>query len=420
MVDYSNIKTIIKELELLLMMRKDSFPWIRKHSPSSISEIAGQSSAVRKILNFIQIKPKGKAAFLYGPTGSGKTSAIHAIAKEQDLEILEINASDTRNKASIESLLGAAVNQASLFSKGKIILIDEVDGVSGTKDRGAFSAIKKIVKNSSFPVFFTASDAYSDKLKDLKKISILIEFNPVASDDVVSKLKEICEKEKIIYDETNLKELGVSCNGDLRAAVNDLQTFSSEGKFDPDSSEFFLQREQKETIQKALFKIYKTLKPDISMSSLDNLDINPDEIMSWIEYNTPKEYTKIKDLANALDNISLADVFKGRIRRWQYWRFLVYIFQLLSVGVSLSKEEKYSETPEYSRSKKGLSIWMYNMKTAKKKSVAAKLAEVSHLSKKQAYNYVDTLKFMIQNTELKSSLIEEMELEDSEIEWLEK
>jgi replication factor C large subunit len=142
--------------------------------------------------------------------------------------------------------------------------------------------------------------------------------------------------------------------------------------------------------------------------------------MEWVEYNTPKEYTKIKDLARAFDNISLADVYKGRIRRWQYWRFLVYIYQLLSVGISLSKNEKYSETPDYKRSNKGLSIWMYNMKNAKKKSIATKLAEVSHLSKKQAFKHVDTLKFILQNDSIRDKLIEELDLEDSELEWLER
>jgi replication factor C large subunit len=399
-------------------MNKNSLPWIKKHSPATIKDIVGQNVALTKLENFINIKPKGKALFLHGPTGSGKTSAVQAIAKEKNLELVEINASDSRNKKAIEALLGMAVKQMSLFSKGKIILVDEVDGISGVKDRGAVTAIKNIIKKSSFPIILTANNAHMDKLKDLRKTSVLVEFVHLESKVVFNYLKSICKKEKIKFEDSALKTLSISCNGDLRAAINDLQTFSSDGKFDPESSEFLLQREQKDVIQNALFKVYKTMKPEVSMASFDVLDINIDKIMSWVEYNTPKEYTKIKDLARAFDNISLADVYKGRIRRWQYWRFLVYMYQLLSVGISLSKDKKYSETPEYTRSKKGLSIWMYNMKTAKKKSIAAKLAEVSHLSKKQAYIYVDSLRFMLQDKKLKADLINDLELEDSEIEWL--
>jgi len=48
-------------------------------------------------------------------------------------------------------------------------------------------------------------------------------------------------------------------------------------------------------------------------------------------WNLPKEYTKAEDLAKAYENLSLADVYFGRIRRWQYYRFYVYIYNLLSV-----------------------------------------------------------------------------------------
>lgn len=411
-------KNNIKNGSFYSIMKNNSQPWIKKYGPSTFKDIVGQEEALKKLTNFITIKPKGKALFLYGPTGSGKTSAVQAIAKEKNLELVEINASDSRNKAAIESLLGTAVKQMSLFSKGKIILVDEIDGISGVKDRGAATAIKNIVKKSGFPIIMTANDAYLNKLKDLRKISILVEFIHLDDKVIFNHLKSLCKKEKIKYKDSALKTLATSCNGDLRAAINDLQTFSSDGKFDPESSDFLLQREQKDVIQNALFKIYKTFKPEVSLSSLNVLDINIDEIMQWIEYNTPKEYTKIKDLAQAFDNISLADVYKGRIRRWQYWRFLVYIYQLLSIGISLSKEKKYSETPEYKRSTKGLAIWQYNMKTAKKKSIAAKLAEASHLSKKQAYIYVDSLKFMLQDKKLKPTLINDLDLEDSEVEWL--
>ncbi len=401
-------------------MNIGSQPWIRKYSPDKIKDIVGQDPAIAKVMNFLEIKPKGKALLFHGPTGSGKTSCVQAIAREKDYELLEINASDSRNKNAIESLLGMAVKQRSLFAKEKLILVDEIDGLSGRKDRGAVTAIKNIVKKSSFPIIMTANDAYADKLKVLRKLSVIIDFSPLDMEVVFSYLKKICDKEKIKYEDSDLKTLARSCNGDLRAAINDLQTFSSDGKFDSASLDFLLEREQKETIKVALFKIYKTLKPEISLGGFDNVDLNIDKIMEWVEYNTPKEYTKIKDLARAFDNISLADVYKGRIRRWQYWRFLVYIYQLLSVGISLSKNEKYSETPDYKRSNKGLSIWMYNMKNAKKKSIATKLAEVSHLSKKQAFKHVDTLKFILQNDSIRDKLIEELDLEDSELEWLER
>ena len=67
------------------------------------------------------------------------------------------------NKKSITLSVGDVIKQKSLFQKDKLILIDEVDGVSGTKDRGGVAELTKIVKASNYPICFTANDKDSDK-----------------------------------------------------------------------------------------------------------------------------------------------------------------------------------------------------------------------------------------------------------------
>ena len=68
--------------------------------------------------------------WLWGDSGTGKTATAVALAHELGLELIEVNASDSRNKEAIGSLIGGAVNQGSLFGTGKLILVDEVDGLS--------------------------------------------------------------------------------------------------------------------------------------------------------------------------------------------------------------------------------------------------------------------------------------------------
>jgi len=46
-----------------------------------------------------------KAALISGPPGIGKTSAARIVCRQLGYEVLETNASDTRNKLSIQNML---------------------------------------------------------------------------------------------------------------------------------------------------------------------------------------------------------------------------------------------------------------------------------------------------------------------------
>src|SRR3989344_6505726 len=118
-------------------------PFTQKYSPKRASDIIGQQQVIAKLLDFASNhkKQKKKAALIYGPTGSGKTCAAYLIARQLDLEIVEVNASDFRNAEGINAILGNAMKQMSLFFKGKIILVDEIDGLAGNQDRGGVQAI---------------------------------------------------------------------------------------------------------------------------------------------------------------------------------------------------------------------------------------------------------------------------------------
>jgi len=133
--------------------------WVKKYRPNSSKEICGQDKAVKELKNHIEAYKGGKPLLLYGAPGTGKTSSVYAVAKELGFEIVEINASDSRNKDSINQILGGALKQQSLFSKGKIVLVDEIDGISGQKDRGGLPALIKLTEKSALVVLKTFNKA---------------------------------------------------------------------------------------------------------------------------------------------------------------------------------------------------------------------------------------------------------------------
>ena len=116
--------------------------WTKKYSPENSKSVLGQEKGLSELKSYISgYKHGGDAALVYGPTGCGKTAAVQAIAKELNLELVELNASDLRNKDAINSIVGSASKQMSLFMRGKIILVDVIDGLAGREDRGGLLLI---------------------------------------------------------------------------------------------------------------------------------------------------------------------------------------------------------------------------------------------------------------------------------------
>ncbi len=349
--------------------------WVNKYAPKKLSEVVGQKRIIADILQFVSEFPdvRKKALLLHGPTGIGKTCIAKALAEEYNFELVELNASDFRNKSNIENILGPATKQASIFGAKKIILIDEADGLSGTKDRGGAAALANIIKETRFPILITANDAYSKKLKTLRLYSQITELKSISTSSIVSRLKEICEVEKIDYDEAALHKLAASVNGDLRAAINDLQVLSKEKITEKVIN--LWGREQEEKIFNALKYVFKSFDIHKALEVVWNLDENLENFMLWLDQNIPNEYYNKEDIDYAYDKLSLADIFLRRIRRWQYWRFLVYANVLSVAGVQQAKNIASRRFVMYQRPELLLKLFVMAAKRRKMKAISNQVSD---------------------------------------------
>ena len=398
-------------------------PLIKKYSPDSSKDIIGQDEAIPQLTSFVlnYKKQKKKAVLLYGPTGIGKTSSAHALAKEHDLEIFELNASDFRNKDQINQQLGASLKQQSLFSKGKLILVDDIDGLSGTIDRGAIQEVIRLMQSSIYPIILTAHDPYDKKFSSLRSKVTMIEFNPVSIKYITSFLNKICKKEKFTIPEDFLKSIARRSGGDLRAAINDLEILSSLKEVTKDSLDDLGMREKEDTIIDALLKIFKSTDPKVAIHAFDYVNEDLNQQLLWIDENLPKEYEKPEDLARAYDNLSKADIFQRRIRRWQHWRFLVYINALITAGIAVSKDKKYDKFTQYKPTGRILKLWWAKQKSMKKKAIAEKIAIRTHTSKKEVLKSFPYFHLMFKKDKvLAKNLIRELDLDKDQVAWLNK
>src|SRR3989344_4828374 len=183
-------------------MPSKSLPLIEKYRVRKFSDIKGQDTAIVEVINFYKKFPIKKAIILNGPVGTGKTSLAIALANEFNLELFELNASDLRNRLKLEEILRPSIEQHSLFKKGKIILMDEADGITGT-DRGGLPELIALIDKTSHPIIITANDICDRKFSLLRKKCSMISLKELNDKIVLNIIKDILKKEnKILKQET--------------------------------------------------------------------------------------------------------------------------------------------------------------------------------------------------------------------------
>jgi len=396
------------------MMNLDNIPWCEKYRARCFEDVRGQDLAIDKIKIFLRSFPKKKAVALHGPPGVGKTSLAYAIAFEMDAEVLELNASDFRNKAKIAEIIGPATRQKSLFKKNKVILVDEVDGVSAMKDRGGLGELLGLIEKSAFPIIITANDIWNKKFSMLRRKAELVQMKDVDYKEILKILNEVCEKENCAVAGDVLTSIAIKSRGDIRAALNDLQVLS---KMDsPELVQEVGQRNKEQSIFSAMQYVFQNSKIDAEMLEVfDEINMPIDDIFLWMEENIPLEY-KGAELAKALDALSLADVFRGRIRRQRHWRFMVYEYFLLGAGIAGVKDYNRTGWTSYKKPSRILKIWLQNQRAAKKKTICQKYARHCHISTKTAMKDFMLLKVILQGEPIRN----ELRLSEDEVAYLDK
>jgi replication factor C large subunit len=347
-----------------------------KYRAKRYVDILHQEQAVKEIQKFLKEFPKRKALILHGPAGTGKTSLAHAAARENDLEVLELNSSDLRNRLKLEETLRPATQQSSLFKKGKLLLMDEVDGVTGT-DIGGIQELVKLIHSTAFPIIMTCNDVWQSKLSPVRAKSKVVEMKALDLGSIISLLLKISEQEGLNKSPQFLKQIAIKSQGDLRAAINDLESYSRIGVEEIDLMD---KRNVSQSIFNVLRRLFKERQNFLEL--FDTTDESLDEILLWIEENIPKEY-KNEALVKAYYALGNADLFRGRIYKNQSWRFLVYQNAFQSAGVSFAKPAPLDGFTKYEKPKRILKIWLNNQKIAKKKTIAKKYARMVHCSTKR-------------------------------------
>ena len=320
---------------------KDNFLWVEKYRPKKIAEVLGNEDAKAAFVDWLKSKRRRKkAVLLYGPPGVGKTALVNAASNEFGFTIIEMNASDTRTEKTIMKIAGpatsfVALDKFSTETKGSLLFLDEVDGVFGKEDRGGIGAIIRTVEESLIPVVMAANDPDLQKLRPLKKVCELIRFRQVRLPLLIAMLKRICSMEHVEAEFEALERIAQNSGGDVRSAINDLQSLAEEERV------LRLQDTTRLTPRNRNIGMFETLKGVFSARSLgeaatmlNRSNADHDDLLLSISDNLPLRYEDPVDLSVAYDLVSRADVFRGRIGA-ENWHLLRYFYNFLAEAATV-------------------------------------------------------------------------------------
>ena len=206
----------------------DYLPWIEKYRPQYLKNIISNEQNLTILKNML-IGGSLPHLLFHGTSGTGKTSTIMALAKELyqnniNLMVMKLDASDDRGINSVRDEIKGFADKKNMFQKGvKLIILDEADSM--TFD--AQFALRRIIEKYSESIRFCLICNYDNKIiPAIRSRCANFRFNPIGKHDLIKTIKHISNNEKLDIDEESLEIISQLSNGDLRKAINLLQSIS--------------------------------------------------------------------------------------------------------------------------------------------------------------------------------------------------
>jgi len=219
-----------------------------------------------------------------------------------------------------------------------------------------------------------------------------------------------------------LKFIAQRSNGDVRSAVTDIQALGqSKKKLTYENVSWVGHRNRQDSIFNVLKMILFGKTCMSAKRAVDMADVDLDMLFEWIYENAPAHLTDPHDLADAMDALAIADVYRGRIRRTRNWGFMRYLIDHMTAGVAMARRN--TKVSGWTPFRFPTRIQMLSRSKAERgmqHSIAAKIARKSHISIARApKEIIPFLKIIFKNSsEMATGIARWLDLSQEMVEYL--
>ncbi|MCS7034428.1 MAG: DNA polymerase III subunit gamma/tau, partial [Phycisphaerae bacterium] len=224
----------------------------RKHRSSTFDEVVGQDHVAHTLKRAIETNRIAHAFLFCGTRGVGKTSMARilakalncdsfdaptpnpcgkctsctAIARGDDMDVIEIDAASHTQVDKIRELIENSRFRPAR-ARFKVYIIDEVHMLS----RGAFNALLKTLEEPPGHVKFILATTETEKVPPtILSRCQRYDFRNIATREIASHLKSICRQEKVKADDEALLLVARAGAGSMRDALSLLDRLLSAGE----------------------------------------------------------------------------------------------------------------------------------------------------------------------------------------------
>ncbi|KAM4854962.1 replication factor C subunit 1 [Thomomys bottae] len=351
--------------------------WVDKYKPTSLKTIIGQQgdqSCANKLLRWLRNWHKSspeerkhaakfgkcagkddgssfKAALLSGPPGVGKTTTASLVCQELGYSYVELNASDTRSKNSLKAVVAESLNNTSIkgfYSGGSggaasgstkhALVMDEVDGMAGSEDRGGIQELIGLIKHTKIPIICMCNDRNHPKIRSLVHYCFDLRFQRPRVEQIKGAMMSIAYKEGLKIPPPAMNEIILGANQDIRQVLHNLSMWCAQNKaLTYDQAKANSHRAKKD-IKMGPFdvarKVFAAGEETAHMSLMDKSDLFFHDY-SIAPLFVQENYLHVKPkaaggdmkkhlmlLSRAADSICDGDLVDSQIRNKQNWSLL--------------------------------------------------------------------------------------------------